>query len=147
MLNHCPEIWGIRHFTAEHRLQVKTQCQRLINCILKISVSLTTNTADRQDIKIFAEPIWVRVQDQSLFKDSQGGLAGPCLYSYSWLWFVTARGYKSAKGKGPPWDEAQRWSGASFQGSRPRGITQVVLNYPALSFDSFCEILSTREAH
>ena len=52
---------------------------------------------------------------------------------------------KSAKAKGTG-DTARRRPGSSSESS-PSGVTQVMLNSPAMSCDNACEMSSTREAH
>lgn len=52
--------------------------------------------------------------------DTLGRLTGPGTWSYSWLWFIPAKGHKaqSAKGKAM-WSEAQKRPGSSFQSLLP----------------------------
>lgn len=110
-----------------------------------MSVSLTTNPADRKDIKVFAKLTRWGPQDHSQC-DGSLGLTGPSVLLYTQL-FVTAEGYKakSAKEKGTQ-GKVQRRPGANFQGSLPGGITWLCLISPT-SCDSTCEISSTREAY
>ena len=66
------------------------------------------------------------------FGDLLGKLRALSILSYSCLWLITVKGYKtkSAKRKGT-WSKVQRKPGARFQESSLSGFTRDVLNSPS----------------
>lgn len=74
-----------------------------------------------------------------------GGLTGSRKQSYSWLWFISAKGHKTRSAKGlEAWD---KYTGNEAPVSSPSVVTQDVLTPPAISCDNMCGILSMEEAH
>lgn len=62
---------------------------------------------------------------------------------YSWLWFITAKGYrlKAEKGEGA-WGEVQDKQDTGFQVSFPSGVKQICLIFPAMICDNVCEVFA-----
>ena len=79
------------------------------------------------------------------FGDSLGRIAGLSLWSYSWLWIITVKGYKARVGKGRALKVKSGGNQPvpSFCQSSPSGGAQDAFNSSVTRYDNTCD-MSTR---